>query len=124
MAKLIPDAMRTADSRPLLAQASPRRSANATSTTTTRIHDPVIKPVLPARSKATALARAVAHEGGWAPVGSSTVSGDLAAPATTAMARYPPTKSPRDHVARTDVPFDPLSVIYETKRDLPRSTSS
>jgi len=38
------------------------------------------------------------------------VSGDLGAPATTAIARYPATKIPRHHLARTDVRSDTLWV--------------
>src|SRR6266571_1630299 len=96
--------MRTAESRILLDHASPRRKANATSTTATRINATPVKPARPTAFKRTALARSVAHEGGRTPTGSRTVSGEFGAPATTAIPRYPATRIPSDHLARTDVP--------------------
>src|SRR5438105_11747735 len=109
MARLIPAVMRTASSRILLDHASPRTTPNAASTTTTRIHDTAIKSARPTWSMATALARWVAHEGGRAPAGIGTVSGDIVAPATTDSARYPSTRTHRHHLARTDVASDTVS---------------
>src|SRR5205823_994776 len=87
MAKLIPEAMRTADSRTRFDQASTTTKANAASTTTTSTQDTPISPRRPTLSKPTVLARPLAHHGGRTSAGMRTVSGEFGAPATTAIAK-------------------------------------